>query len=272
MKHIHLVSDSAGETVIAVAKAALAQFDHVETTRESWFMVRTMFDVDMVIKGIENHPGMVLYTIVDVAQRQLLEEACRRLEVPAIAVLDPVIGKMGEFFGINPELQPGRQYALDDDYFRRIEAMDFTLTHDDGTLAEDLYKADIILVGVSRTSKTPTSIYLANRGIKAANVPWVPNVPLPSELFNVKDPFIVALTTTPENLAEVRRNRLRSLNQPMDSPYCDIDHVRNEITEAKRLFARNRWPIIDVTRKSIEETAAAILNLFEKRRRKAAAQ
>jgi [pyruvate, water dikinase]-phosphate phosphotransferase / [pyruvate, water dikinase] kinase len=266
--HLHLVSDSTGETVHSVARACLVQFDETQAIEHVWSMVRTRAQIERVIAGVEANPGVVLFTMVNEALRQILQDGCRRLLVPAIPVLDPVIGALGSYLGLESRGMPGKQHLLDNEYFARIDAMTFAINHDDGQSSWGIDDADVCLVGVSRTSKTPTCIYLANRGIKAANVPFVPGVPLPPELDGLKRPLIVGLTNDPERLIQIRRNRLTMLNQSQAADrttYTDLEAVRSEVAQARRLFAERHWPVIDVTRRSIEETAAAILKLLARR-------
>jgi regulator of PEP synthase PpsR (kinase-PPPase family) len=228
-------------------------------------MVRTKAQIERVIAGVEANPGVVLFTIVNELLRGPLQDGCRRIGVPAIPVLDPVIGALGAHLGRQSRGLPGRQHLLDNEYFARIDAMTFALNHDDGQSSWGLNEADVVLVGVSRTSKTPTCIYLANRGIKAANVPIVPGVPLPPELAATTQPLVVGLTNDPERLIQVRRNRLSMLHQDESTDYTDIEAVRDEVAQARRLFAQHHWPVIDVSRRSIEETAATILKLLARR-------
>lgn len=263
--HLHLVSDATGDTVHSVARACLVQFEGAEAIEHIWSMVRTKSQVERVMAGVEANPGVVLYTLVNETLRQPLVEGCRRVQVPAIPVLDPVIGALGAFLGRQSRGLPGQQHLLDSEYFQRIDAMTFALAHDDGQSAWGLNEADVILVGVSRTSKTPTCIYLANRGIKVGNVPVVPGMPLPPELYAATRPLIVGLTNDPERLIQVRKNRLTMLHQDERTDYTDIEAVRQEVAQARRLFAERHWPVIDVTRRSIEETAAAILKLLARR-------
>jgi regulator of PEP synthase PpsR (kinase-PPPase family) len=265
--HLHLVSDSTGETVHSVARACLVQFEEAEAVEHIWSMVRTKMQMERVIHGIEANPGVVLFTLVDEGLRAILQEGCRKLQVSAIPVLDPVLAVLASQLGRKSRGLPGQQHLLDSDYFRRIDAMSYTLAHDDGQSAWGLNDADVVLVGVSRTSKTPTCMYLANRGIKAANVPIVPNTPLPPELFELTRPLVVALTNDPERLIQVRRNRMQQLHQEQDRPmeYTDSAAVREEVQQARRLFTERHWPVIDVTRRSIEETAAAIMRLLAQR-------
>jgi regulator of PEP synthase PpsR (kinase-PPPase family) len=264
--HLHLVSDATGDTVHSVARACLVQFEDAEAIEHIWSMVRTKSQLERVIAGIEANPGVVLFTLVNETLRSALQEHCRRLQVQAIPVLDPVIGALASFLGRESRGLPGQQHMLDAEYFARIEAMQYALAHDDGQSYWGLDDADVVLVGVSRTSKTPTCIYLANRGIRAANVPFVPGVPLPPELDELKRPLIVGLTNDPERLIQIRRNRLSMLTQTSDpTTYTDLEAVRDEVAQARRLFAERHWPVIDVTRRSIEETAAAILKLLARR-------
>lgn len=263
--HLHLVSDATGETINNVARACLVQFPEVEPIEHTWSMVRSERQLRKVLDGIGANPGLVLFTFVDDSLRGVLEDGCRGLGVPCIAVLDPVLGALASFFHMQARHIPGRQHMLDSEYFARIEAMNYVLAHDDGQMTRDLDKADVVLVGVSRTSKTPTSLYLANRGIKAANVPYVPGVPLPPEIETLARPLVVGLTCDPNALVQVRRNRLRMINDTEDTSYTDIDIVRSEVTAARQLFARHGWPVLDVSRRSIEETAAAIMQMLAER-------
>lgn len=264
--HLHLVSDSTGDTARSVARACLVQFEDVEFAEHFWVLVRSKTQMERVIDGIAAHPGIVLCTVIERELRELLEEACKRMRVPFVGVLDPVMAALTEHFGSSASLKPGRQHTMSTtDYQVRIDAMQFVTTHDDGQATWNLNEADVILVGVSRTSKTPTCVYLANRGVKAANVPYVPAVALPRELFEARGPLIVGLTIDPDRLIQIRRNRLLMMKQSDETDYVDVERVKEEITNARRMFLSYRWPIIDVTRRSIEETAAAILQLLERR-------
>ncbi|MDA0701979.1 MAG: kinase/pyrophosphorylase [Proteobacteria bacterium] len=266
--HLHLVSDATGETLGSLARACMAQFEGVRSIEHLWPMVRNDRQIARVLAAVKAEPGVVLFTIVDDNLRAALEEGCSALNIPCIPVLDPVIRALGAFLGMESRGEPGRQHALDAEYFHRIEAMQFALAHDDGQSAHDLNKADVILVGVSRTSKTPTCIYLANRGLKAANVPFVPEIPLPAELLETTRPLIVGLTNDPGRLIQVRRNRLKLLDQGRETDYVDPDAVRDEVENAKRYFNSRQWPVIDVTRRSIEETAATVIQYHARRQRK----
>lgn len=259
--HLHLVSDATGETLNALAKAALSQFETADPIEHVWTMVRTPGQLQQVVSGLQRNRGLVICTMVDHVLRESLQDECRRLQVPCVSALDPVLAALANFLGDEAREQPGRQHVMDAEYFDRIDAMHYSLSHDDGQGTGDLSDADVILVGVSRTSKTPTCIYLANRGVKAANVPIVPGIPLPRDLENTTDKLIVGLTASPDRLVQIRRNRLLEIRQEPETDYVDIAAVRKEVTDARRLFEKRGWQVIDVTRRSIEETAAAILNL-----------
>jgi len=259
------VSDATGETVNMVARAALVQFTDIEQTQHMWNMVRNENQISEIIDGVKENPGFVLYTLVDNKLRTLLENSCRELKVPCIAILDPLVSALESYLKAEIQAAPGRQHVMDAEYFSRIEAMHFVLSHDDGQATRTLENADIIIVGVSRTSKTPTCMYLANRGLKAANVPIVPGCDLPVELMQVKKPLVIGLTNDPRQLVQIRRSRLRSLGQDEETDYIDPDTVFREVKEAKRLYANQQWPVIDVTRKSIEEVAANILQIYNRR-------
>ena len=263
--HLHLVSDATGETVNSVARACLVQFRDVEPVEHNWSLVRTAGHMDKVLRSISANPGVVLYTIINPDLRRQLVEGCRAKAIPTISVLDPVMRALGSHFGTEMRGKPGLQHELDAEYFSRIEAMNYTMSHDDGQLVHELEDADIILTGVSRTSKTPTCIYLANRGIRAANVPLVPGVAPPAELLEAKHPFVIGLTKDPARLVQVRKNRLRMMTDSNDeTDYTDIDQVREEVAHARKLCTKHGWHVIDVTKRSIEETAAAILNRYHR--------
>ena len=263
--HIHLVSDSTGETLDLVAKAGLAQFEDVETSRHFWPLVRSEGHLDRVMDAIGNQPGLVLHTLIKHDLRVRLEHRCHQAGLTAIPVLDPVVGALSSALGRAVTGKVGRQHVMDAAYFARVDAIQFTIAHDDGIGAENWEEADVVLAGVSRTSKTPTAIYLANRGYKAANIPLVPQSPPPVALFGLKRPLVVGLTTSPDRLIQIRRNRLLSLGQAPETDYVDNEAVMSELAFARRLFANNGWPVIDVTRRSIEESAAAIIKLLTDR-------
>jgi regulator of PEP synthase PpsR (kinase-PPPase family) len=269
--HLHMISDATGETLITVARAAAAQYTEVRAVEHVHSLVRSTAQLDRVIAALEEKPGIVLYTLVDGLLGERLETACRRIGIPCASVLEPVLQMLQAYLGAPGARRVGAQHMLDAEYFRRIDALNFTMIHDDGQLAGSLEEADVVLVGVSRTSKTPTSIYLANRGVKVANVPIVPGIPPPSDLERVKGPLVVGLTATAERIVQLRENRVLSLNAVAHSEiYVDKAAIAAEIAFARKLCARHGWPIIDVTRRSIEETAAAILALRDERARASA--
>jgi regulator of PEP synthase PpsR (kinase-PPPase family) len=263
--HVHLVSDSTGETVSSVARACLVQYEGIFVQEHVWSLIRTPGQMDKVMQAVERDRGPVLYTLVDPDLRDAVRDHCRKLQLPCVGVLDQAMSVLAVHFHSKSEQWPGRQHQLDDGYFDRIDAMHYTLAHDDGQSTHDLEEADVILVGPSRTSKTPTCVYLANRGIKAANIPFVPGMALPPELFAATRPLVVGLTNDPERLIQVRRNRLSMLHQDERTDYTDVESVREEVATARRLFTERQWPVIDVSRRSIEETAAAVLKLLARR-------
>jgi len=260
--HIHLVSDSTGETLNAMARAVCARFTDILPIEHIYALVRSTRQLERALEEIAGSPGVVMHTIIDPALRAALEEGCRRSDIPCIAALDPVVSAMSRYLGAPISSRVGAQHTLDTDYFNRMEALNYAMGHDDGQGGQDLEQADVVLVGVSRTSKTPTCIYLAHRGVRAANHPLVPGAPLPPALMALKNTLIVGLIASPDRLIQIRRNRLLSLNEQRESAYVDQDAVREEIIAARRLFERMGWPVIDVTRRSVEETAAAIINLL----------
>jgi regulator of PEP synthase PpsR (kinase-PPPase family) len=267
--HLHLVSDSTGETLESLVKAGLAQFSGVDAVKHYWPMVRSEGHLDRVLDEVARAPGLVLFTLVARSVRARLETRCAALGLPVIAVMDPVIEGLERMLGRQAASRPGGQHRMDEAYFGRIEAIHWTMEHDDGLLPHEWEQADLVLAGVSRSSKTPTSVYLANRGYKVANLPLVPGRPVPPELLGFDRPLIVGLTVTPDRLVMVRRNRIAALGRGggprLDDGYADFESVVTEINQARRLFAERGWPVIDVTRRSIEETAAAILNLVQQK-------
>jgi hypothetical protein len=265
--HVHLVSDSTGETLNAMAKAVVARFDGVIPIEHIYALVRSDRQMERVLDEIAAAPGVVLHTLVDRELRGQLEEGCRRLDMPQIAALDPLETVLSRYLGAALAPRVGAQHALSTEYFDRIAALDFAMAHDDGQGAtEQLEAADVVLCGVSRTSKTPTCIYLAHRGIRAANVPLVPGQEDGERLTQLKNPLVIGLTVSPDRLVQIRRNRLDGLNANHASAYIDHDAVREETVKARRAFERRGWPVIDVTRRSVEETAAAIINVLNERR------
>src|ERR1700744_1777841 len=268
--NLHLVSDAPGETLNAIARATTVQFEPAQIINHRWSLIRTRFQLHRVLEGIEAEPGPVLSTLIDRALRGELDQTCQRLNLPVVNVLDPVISVLQDAIGQQAEARPGRQYVLNADYFSRIDAMHYVLAHDDGQAQPGLAEADVVLVGVSRSSKTPTCFYLANRGIKAANVPLVPNLPIPPDLEKIKV-RVIALTLQPAALIDIRRHRLRLIGGggetgPMrqdSTEYVAEDAVKAELLWARRFCNSHGWPTIDVPRRSIEETAATVLQLME---------
>jgi [pyruvate, water dikinase]-phosphate phosphotransferase / [pyruvate, water dikinase] kinase len=269
--HLHLVSDATGETLIAASRAAAAQYQGVASIEHVYPLIRTHSQLDRVITEIDNAPGIVLFTLVDAELSRRLEASCEASGSPCLSVLNPILTLFQSYLGTTSTPRAGAQHMLNADYFKRIDALNFTMLHDDGQLPENLEQADILLLGVSRTSKTPTSIYLANRGLKTANIPLVPNVPTPPALESLRHP-LVGLLASPERIVQIRQNRLLALNADYQTPYVDRVAVAAELAHSRRLFAERGWPTIDVTRRSIEETAAAIIDLYKEHRLKFIAQ
>jgi regulator of PEP synthase PpsR (kinase-PPPase family) len=266
--HLHLVSDATGETLITVARAAAAQYTNVEAVEHMHPLVRTAKQLERVLEELDEAPGIVLYTLLDRELAKQLEEKCRALGLPYLSIMGPVLQLFHAYLGGETKPRVGAQHALDAEYFKRIDALNFTMMHDDGQHTDDLELADVVLVGISRTSKTPTSIYLANRGVKTSNIPLVPGVAPPSNLETLKNPLVVGLTASPERIVQIRQNRLLGLRAEHDADqYVDRQAVTEEIAVSRKLCARHNWPMIDVTRRSIEETAAAIITLLGERRR-----
>jgi regulator of PEP synthase PpsR (kinase-PPPase family) len=267
--NLHLVSDATGETLNSLARACLAQYEGLSVIHHRWTLIRGRFQLDRVLAGIELEPGPVMFTMLDKALRAELESFCAKLNVPCLSVLDPALQLFADYIGRQGMAKPGRQYnVLDPDYFQRIDAMHYVLAHDDGQGEAGIAEADVILVGVSRSSKTPTSFYLANRGVKAANIPIVPGMKLPAILDNPPAP-VIGLTIDVNALIEIRRHRLRMIGGPgairtSAADYVDPDKVKEELIAARRLCAARNWPVIDVTRRSIEETAATVLQHIDR--------
>ena len=263
--HLHLISDSTGETLTTIAKAAAVQYAEVRPIEHVHPLIRNQKQLDRVLQEIASAPGIVLYTIVNRDLTAELERRCRDLKVPCLHVLEPIMKVFESYLGAPQTPIVAGQHVLDAEYFQRIDALNFSMVHDDGQLPADLNMADIIILGISRTSKTPTSIYLAQRGYKTTNLPLVPNIPLPEALTEPHAAFIVGLVASAERIAEIRRNRVRYLADRNLDDYVDRDHIAQEIAYSRRLCAKHGWPIIDVSRRSIEETAAQILRLYHDR-------
>ena len=259
---IHLVSDSTGETLRSVGAAAAAQFNQLKYEENVYPSIRSQKNLERVFEKIKANPGIVLCTLIDDETRGQLESFCKKNNLSYHPFMDNIISLIEIETGIKAIKQPGTQHQLDEEYFKRIEALNYTIEHDDGQNIETIEAADIVLVGVSRTSKTPTCIYLANQGIKAANVPLLPGHGLQKEIERLNKPLIVALITTPKNLADIRTKRSVELGLDLKKDkYTNLEDVTKEIEGAKRIFISMGWPIIDTTRRSIEETAAAIMNI-----------
>jgi regulator of PEP synthase PpsR (kinase-PPPase family) len=260
--HIHLVSDSTGETVHQITRACVAQFSNVRTTEHVWTLVRSHNHVDAVFAGVDRNPGVLLMSVVDEDLRVEFERRCTERGIPHVSVLDPVVDLLGRILGKPMRNRPGGQRQLDTAYFDRMAAVDFAVRHDDGLNMSELHDADILLVGVSRTSKTPTSMYLAHRGYKVANYALVPGVPFPAHYIDRLKLFVVGLTNDPKRLSVVRKTRQIAQSDESNVTYTDLERITEEVRDARRLFARNQWPVIDVTRRSVEETAAAVIQLY----------
>jgi len=266
--HLHLISDATGETLITVARAAAAQYAKVLPVEHVHPLVRTQKQLDRALADLEESPGIVLYTLLEENLVERLETKCRDLGLPCLSILGPVLHLFQAYLGAETTHKVGAQHTLNAEYFRRIDALNYTMLHDDGQQSDDLEEADVVLVGVSRTSKTPTSIYLANRGVKTANVPLVPGVSLSPNVERLSRPLVVGLFATPERIVQIRQNRLLGLKvERDDDQYIDRQAVTEEIAASRRLCAKHNWPLIDVTRRSIEETAAAVMALLGERRR-----
>ena len=263
--HLHLVSDSTGETLTTIAKAAAVQYAQIRAIEHVHPLVRSPRQLDRVLQEIASAPGIVLYTIVNRELTNRLEQFCRDNAIPCLYVLDPIMKVFESYLGAPQTPIVAGQHVLDADYFRRIDALNFSMAHDDGQLPNDLNQADIIILGISRTSKTPTSIYLAQRGYKTANVPIVPQIALPPALAEPHSAFVVCLVASPERISEIRRNRVRLMSDRNLDDYVDREQIAQEVTHSRRLCARHGWPVIDVTRRSVEETAATIVKLFHDR-------
>ena len=261
--HVHLVSDSTGETLVAMMKASTAQFRNATALEHLHALVRSENQMEKTLQVIGSKPGVVLYTLVNEERRKMLESYCAKLNIPAISILDTTLSMLGRYLGSAMISEVGAQRTLDAEYYGRIEALDYAMAHDDGQNVMGLKNADIVLLGISRTSKTPTSIYLANRGYKTGNIPLVPGAPLPTILDEFEQPFIVGLVASPDIIVQIRQQRLVGLKQNEQTDYIDVDRVRDEMRVAKRMFVKKGYKVIDVTRKSIEETSAQIIKAYQ---------
>jgi regulator of PEP synthase PpsR (kinase-PPPase family) len=271
--HLHLVSDSTGETLITVARAVAAQYANVSAVEHVYPLVRSQKQLDRVLAEIEEAPGIVLFTLLEKDLVARLEAKCQEINSPSLSIIGPVMQLFQAFLGAPTTGRVGAQHTLNSDYFKRIDALNYTMMHDDGQQVDGLEDADVVLVGVSRTSKTPTSIYLANRGVRTANVPLVPGIPIPHQLETLSRPLVVSLHASPERLIQVRQNRLLGIGAtPGNETYIDKQYVTEEVAFARRLSMRYGWALLDVTRRSIEETAAAVMKLLADRQRQRIAE
>lgn len=266
--YIHTISDSTGETLNSLMRSIMTQFEGVVYQHYNWPLIRTKGQVQRIIDIIKEKKGLVLYTIIDDNIEKYLKTQCSELNIRPISVLGRFIKEFANFFGVEPKEIVGRQHKLDEDYFARVDAIDFTFTHDDGQQTEDIEEADIIVIGVSRTSKTPTCVYLANKGYKVANIPFVKEELMPQNLKTIKNVLIVGLLISSERLSQIRKSRLSSLNEQRETDYVKQEQIEIELKAAKNYYQKNRWPIIDVTKKSVEEISANILQYFDEFRRK----
>ncbi len=266
---IHLVSDATGTTLLGLSRAVLAQFAGIDPSQKFWPLVRTERQLERVIRKISENPGPVIFTFVNKDMRKRLTDHCEEMGVPCVPVLDPIIRSLSSYLGVHAVGVPGLQHTMDDAYFKRVSAIDFAMRFDDGRSLEGVKQADVVLVGVSRTSKTPTSVFLARRGIKAANIPLVPGVEVPDDYFQLNSPLYVGLTAAPSRLKQLRHTRLQAdeENTPFSgNAYLDEERIEEEVRKARRLFSDHGWPVIDVTKRSIEETAAEIMALLQNKR------
>ena len=262
---IYLISDSTGETLDRVFLAIKAQFKNIEYDVKSYFFTRTENQVSKIMdEAKKNENAIILYTIVDTSLAKFLANKGNEKKIPCFSVLGNLIMNFSKLLNQKASHVPSGQHALNEKYYERIEAIQFTMAHDDGNLIEDVDKADLILLGVSRTSKTPTSIYLANKGYKTLNIPLVNEQSIPDSLKkNPKLSCVVGLTTEPQRLVDIRKNRMNALKEKVNTNYTNINKIEKEINEAKKTFTKYKWPTIDVTRKSVEETAASIIKIYE---------
>ncbi len=264
--NLHLISDSTGETLGSVARAVLSQFEGVESNDFIWPLVRTQGQLEKVIESIEKFPGIVMYTILHDDLIDSLKRRCYDLNIPCIPVLSHIIAEFSRYLDMNISNTIGRQHLLDNEYFSRVSAISYTINHDDGQSLWDLYESDIVIIGVSRTSKSPTSVYLSCRGYKTANIPFVSIATIPNAVYDLKKPLVVGLTISPEKLVQIRQSRLTSIGHELQTEYVDVESIKNEIAESRKLFAKLDCPVIDVTKRSVEETAAKIIHLLQEKK------
>ena len=262
--NVYLVSDSTGETLDRIFLSLKSQFANFDYEKKEFAFVRTEQQIDKIIKECnKSENSLILYTIVETKLAKYIAKQSEINDVPCFGILGNLILSFSKLLNQKAIHKPSAQHVLDDDYYKRIEAIQFTMTHDDGKKVDDINNADVILLGVSRTSKTPTSIYLANRGYKTINIPLVPDRKLPENLISNTKACIIGLIADPERLADIRRNRVAIMKDHKIKEYTELEYIKKEVNESKNLFKRNNWPIIDVTRRSVEETAASILKIIE---------
>ncbi len=263
--NLHLISDSTGETLSSVARAVLSQFENIESKDFIWPLIRTKQQIEKIKESITQNPGIVMYTILQSEIIDSLKLHCKQLQIPCVSVLSHIISTFSNYLEMDISNVVGRQHLLDEEYFSRVEAINYTMSHDDGQANWDLYEADIVIIGVSRTSKSPTCVYLSCRGYKAANIPFVSSETMPDTIFDLKKPLIVGLIINPEKLIQIRQSRLLSIGQDGSTEYIDLESVKKEVAESRKLFAKLNCPIIDVTKKSVEETSARIIQLLQEK-------
>ncbi len=267
MKNTHqvfLISDSTGETLDRIFMALKAQFNNFNYDLSQYSFTRTENQISTILDiAKKKESPIILYTVVNSKLAKFLAEQANNKKIPCFGVLGDLILNFSKILNQKATHQPSAQHVLDDDYYKRIEAIQFTMNHDDGNNTENIKESDIVLIGVSRTSKTPTSIYLANKGLKTSNIPLVNEMSIPFDVINSNTLCVVGLTTEAERLYDIRRNRLNSLKENEASDYTNLDKIKNEVEQSKKIFKKNKWPVIDVTRKSVEETAASIIKIFE---------
>ncbi len=261
---VYLISDSTGETLDRIFMALKAQFNNFDYDLNQFSFTRTENQISTILNdATKQESPIILYTVVNNKLAKFLAEEANKKNIPCFGVLGDLILNFSKILNQKATHQPSAQHVLDEDYYKRIEAIQFTMNHDDGNNTENILESDIILIGVSRTSKTPTSIYLANKGLKTSNIPLVNDMSIPNEIAKSNTLCVIGLTTEAERLYDIRRNRLNSLKENEASDYTNLEKIRLEVEQSKKIFKKNKWPTIDVTRKSVEETAASIIKIFE---------
>ena len=264
--NIHLISDSTGETLSSISRAVMSQFEGCEAKEFVWPLVRTTSHIERIISSINENPGIILYTILKNELIDKIKNHCYEVGLPCVSAISPVVSAFSRYLDTPITKAIGRQHHLDQEYFDRVEAINYTINHDDGQMPHEVSQADIIIIGVSRVSKSPTSIYLSCRGYKVANIPFVNIQTIPQELFSAKNSLIIGLIINPEKLSQIRSNRIKSLGEKSETDYIDIEKIKNEILESRKLYQKLGCCIIDVTRKSVEETAAQIISLVQQKK------